>query len=58
MANIITSIRIICSIALLFCSALSVTFYSLYIIAGVTDMVDGTIARKTGKISSSSFCDE
>lgn len=51
MANIITCIRIICSIALLFCPALSVTFYSLYIIAGVTDMVDGTIARKTGNVS-------
>lgn len=51
MANIITGIRIICSIALLFCPALSVTFYSLYIIAGVSDMIDGTIARKTGAVS-------
>ena len=51
MANIITGIRIICSIALLFCPALSVTFYSLYIIAGVSDMIDGTIARKTGTVS-------
>lgn len=51
MANIITGIRIICSIALLFCPALSVTFYLLYIIAGVSDMIDGTIARKTGTVS-------
>ncbi|MBO4457811.1 MAG: CDP-alcohol phosphatidyltransferase family protein [Butyrivibrio sp.] len=51
MANIITGIRIVCSIALLFCPALSVTFKLLYIIAGVSDMIDGTIARKTGTVS-------
>ena len=48
LANIITCTRIICSIALLFCPVLSVAFYILYIIAGVSDMIDGTIARKTG----------
>jgi CDP-diacylglycerol--glycerol-3-phosphate 3-phosphatidyltransferase len=51
MANIITGIRIVSSITLLFCPAFSVAFYSLYIIAGVTDMIDGTIARKTGTVS-------
>jgi CDP-diacylglycerol--glycerol-3-phosphate 3-phosphatidyltransferase len=51
MANIITGIRIVCSIALSFCPALSAAFYSLYIIAGVTDMIDGTIARKTGTVN-------
>lgn len=51
MANIITGIRIISSISLLFCPALSVTIYLLYIIAGVSDMIDGTIARKTGTVS-------
>ena len=51
MANIITGIRIICSIALLFCPVLSPAFYTLYIVAGVTDMVDGTVARKTGTVS-------
>ena len=51
MANIITGIRRVCSIALLFCPALSVTFKLLYIIAGVSDMIDGTIARKTGTVS-------
>ncbi|MBR4719791.1 MAG: CDP-alcohol phosphatidyltransferase family protein, partial [Lachnospiraceae bacterium] len=51
MANILTGIRIICSIALLFCPTLSAAFFSLYIIAGGTDMVDGTIARKTGTVS-------
>lgn len=51
MANVITSIRIVCAIALLFCPALSAPFYMLYIIAGFTDMLDGTVARKTGTIS-------
>ncbi|MBO4864843.1 MAG: CDP-alcohol phosphatidyltransferase family protein [Eubacterium sp.] len=51
MANIITGTRIICSIALLFCPALSVAFYLLYIIAGISDMIDGTIARKTCTVS-------
>ena len=51
MANIITSIRIICSIALLFCPELSAAFYVLYVTAGFTDMIDGTIARKTNTVS-------
>ena len=51
MANFITSLRIICSIALLLCPALSPVFYALYISAGFTDMIDGTIARKTNTVS-------
>ena len=51
MANIITSIRIICSIALLFSPAISPVFYVLYIVAGFTDMIDGTVARKTNTAS-------
>ena len=51
MANIITGIRIICSLALLFFPAFSPAFYVLYIIAGVSDMIDGTVARKTGTVS-------
>jgi len=51
MANRITCIRIICSIVLLFCEALSTLFCVVYIIAGITDMVDGTVARKTGTSS-------
>ncbi|MBR4670687.1 MAG: CDP-alcohol phosphatidyltransferase family protein [Butyrivibrio sp.] len=50
-ANIITGVRILCSIALLFCPAFSISFYSLYIIAGGSDMIDGAIARKTGTVS-------
>ena len=51
MANLITVIRILCSITLLFCSALSPWFYVLYIAAGVSDMVDGWVARKTNTVS-------
>lgn len=51
MANIITCIRILCSIALLFCPAFSVAFYALYITAGVSDMIDGWVARKTNTAS-------
>ena len=50
-ANIITGIRIICSIAILFFPALSPAFYVLYIIAGISDMIDGAVARKTGTVS-------
>ena len=40
------------SIGLLFCPVFSACFYGLYIFCGLTDMVDGTIARKTGAASS------
>ena len=50
-ANIITSLRIICSILMLFCRVSSIRFCLLYIFCGLTDMVDGTIARKTNAIS-------
>ncbi|MBQ3291501.1 MAG: CDP-alcohol phosphatidyltransferase family protein [Mogibacterium sp.] len=51
MANIITVIRIICSIVLLFCQFPSTAFYILYVIAGITDMIDGAVARKTNTVS-------
>lgn len=47
MANIITDCRILCSILLLFVPAFSPAFYFLYLLAGFTDMIDGTVARKT-----------
>ena len=50
-ANIITSCRIIGSIGLLFCPVFSASFYGLYLFCGLTDMVDGTVARKTGATS-------
>ena len=52
MANFITGGRIIISIVLLFCQALSPVFCGLYVLAGLTDMIDGAVARKTGKVSS------
>ena len=50
-ANYITLLRIIFSIILLFCKTFSPMFYCLYLIAGFTDMIDGTIARKTNSVS-------
>ena len=47
-ANFITAIRIVCSIALLFFPVFSPAFYTLYIVAGISDILDGTVARKTG----------
>ena len=47
LANNITIIRIVCSIVLLFCPIFSSAFYVLYLTAGVSDMVDGWIARRT-----------
>ena len=51
LANLITGTRILCSAALLFCPAFSAPFYVLYLMAGLTDMVDGAVARKTGTVS-------
>lgn len=50
-ANVITSSRIISSMCLLFCNAFSGWFYFIYLIAGITDMVDGIIARKLNVVS-------
>jgi CDP-diacylglycerol--glycerol-3-phosphate 3-phosphatidyltransferase len=50
-ANFITFIRILCSIAVLFCPVFSVAFYSLYIASGLTDIADGWVARKTNTVS-------
>ena len=51
MANIVTGCRILCSIVLLFFPAFSSWFYILYLVCGFTDMIDGTIARKTNSVS-------
>ena len=50
-ANIMTISRILCSICLLLCPIFSIGFYILYLFCGFTDMVDGTIARKTNTAS-------
>ena len=50
-ANIITGCRILGSVLLLFFPAFSDAFYMIYIICGFSDMIDGTIARKTNSTS-------
>ena len=51
-ANIITGSRIALSLPLLFIPLSSAWFYVLYLFCGLTDMIDGTIARKTETVSS------
>lgn len=46
-ANILTSCRILGSFFLLFFPVFSVAFYITYILCGFSDMIDGTVARKT-----------
>ena len=50
-ANIITGSRIAFSLPLLFTPLSSAWFTILYLFCGFTDMIDGTIARKTGAVS-------
>ena len=50
-ANILTGCRILGSILLLFFPAFSAAFYIIYLFCGFSDMVDGTIARKTNSTS-------
>lgn len=50
-ANIITGSRIAFSLPLLFIPLSSLWFYILYLFCGLTDMIDGTIARKMGAVS-------
>ena len=51
MANTITLFRIAAGIVLLFCPVFSPAFYALYIAAGLSDMLDGFVARKTDTVS-------
>lgn len=50
-ANILTGLRILGSMLLLFIPVFSAAFYSVYLFCGFTDMIDGTVARKTGSAS-------
>ena len=52
-ANLLTCCRIFGSIFLLSVPVFSLEFYILYLLCGFSDMIDGTIARKTN--SSSEF---
>lgn len=49
MANIITGIRIVCAAALIFCPPFSIWFYVFYILGGISDVLDGIVARRLGK---------
>ena len=51
MANIITGCRMIFSIWLLMFPVFSFWFYAMYLASGITDMIDGTVARKTDSVS-------
>ena len=50
-ANLITGTRILCSVALLLCPVFSLLFFFLYLAAGLTDMIDGAMARRTNTTS-------
>jgi len=50
-ANIITGCRIFCSILMLFFPVFSSGFWVLYLLCGFSDMIDGTVARKTNSVS-------
>ena len=50
-ANIITGSRIALSLPLLFIPLTSAWFYALYLLGGLSDMVDGTVARMTNSAS-------
>ena len=51
MANTITLFRIAAGIVLLFCPVFSPAFYVFYTAAGLSDMLDGFVARKTDTVS-------
>ena len=52
LANMITGLRIIGSLTLLFFDVPSLPFYITYLLCGFSDMIDGTVARKTNAVSS------
>ena len=50
-ANIITGSRIVLSLPLLFIPLTSAWFYALYLLCGLSDMIDGAVARRTSSAS-------
>ena len=48
LANTLTISRVVLSVALLLPDAFSPQFFAIYGLAGLTDMVDGLVARTTG----------
>ena len=50
-ANIVTGSRIVLSLPLLFIPLTSEWFYVLYLLCGLSDMIDGIVARRTSSAS-------
>ncbi|WP_312940093.1 CDP-alcohol phosphatidyltransferase family protein [Oscillibacter sp.] len=50
-ANVLTVSRMLLSFPLVWIAPLSSAFYVFYTLAGVTDMLDGPVARRTGTMS-------
>ena len=51
MANIITCCRILCSIIMIFVPMPSISFFVIYMICGLSDALDGLVARRTNTAS-------
>lgn len=51
LANAVTSLRLFGAIALIFITPLTLAFYIIYSICGLSDAIDGTIARRMGTAS-------
>lgn len=51
MANCITGFRIVCALALAFVPSFSRGFYALYLLGGISDALDGTVARRFGEVT-------
>ena len=49
--NFITCLRLVGAICMLFTKALSTAFFVLYTVCGISDLIDGWLARKTGNTS-------
>ena len=50
-ANVLTMCRIAGSVLLLFLPVFSSAFYITYLLCGLSDMIDGAVARKTNSVS-------
>jgi len=50
-ANFITSLRIVGTVVMIITAPLSLTFFIVYSLCGLSDLVDGWIARKTNGIT-------
>ena len=56
LANVLSLLRIAGAALLLLTATLSVPFFVLYTLCGVSDLLDGYLARRTGSASSAGAC--